>query len=872
MDQLREGQRNIQTQEGKLGVLCKEIDNARVEFKELNSLSQMEHKNIANARLRLAELHKECSEWETRVAAVKEKFTNEDLRLRSAKSTGNDQIRLLQSDLLKLHADLKSKKRALEEVERLRKSIEMESESRQREINQQLLVLSRDTEEASRALMSVQSTLRSSRLEEEQLHNQKRQLEDELQQLEDRRISDSRRLASEIEDGIRRKKELEQQISSTEKRARASKDQLLAMQNEMELLRSAVEDLQRSKSELERIASDRQRAMTEDATASQQQTQAALRAARQASIEAEQKRAQCDSIESECRAAERKCEDLRRVAKEQEAEVEKHQSAVKVLQAEHNKCAKELQTLKREEDEARLRLQALRASTEGEDREAEDVHRRLNTLRDEEADLKDRESKLKSSWTQLRKGLEECQNDLHEARLASERERRSLSDLRSRKVMLEADTARCEEELKFLREQMEDEEKRRIAVQAETQRAREELALLRKETMGAQRKHNDALRLESDWKRREGDAVEIQNKLRMEMESLASAVTAERHKLESISRDRDAALKEMKLVSEEFGNVQRELASAKVALESVVSQQKHALSIKEELQAEISRIREAEKVELLRAERVNESYKELERRLQEVRAELTREESSYARVKSRSMEEESKLAERHRALYSATEELSKIERLMTDLHSNIHDERGKAIEEISRLGQVKQSVESQMFMFSEAKRRSDRLSGRGGGARVYAPTALVSSRENAHTTPGQRVAQLESNHMTESSREEAVTALMVGHLDEGIGRSDASKKSTTRNESAVRWDGSGSNVQSLGYSDVEQKLDNKSAETRNRTDMVKVGDEVPEEYSSSNLRSEISDLRTEMRKLSDQSAAVLRNTEAAKVTANARTH
>ncbi|CAE7841290.1 unnamed protein product, partial [Symbiodinium microadriaticum] len=207
VEQLRDGQRGIQTQESKLNSLRKEINDARVEFGELNSLSQMEHKNIATARSRLAELHKECSDWETRVASVKEKYTNE------------------------------AKKRALDETDRLRKSMEVESESRQRELNQQLLVLARDTEEASRALMSAQAAVRSARLEAEELQNRKKHMDGELQLLEDKRVAESRRLASEIEDGLRRKKELEQKISSTEKRHRSTNDQLSALQGEMELLR-----------------------------------------------------------------------------------------------------------------------------------------------------------------------------------------------------------------------------------------------------------------------------------------------------------------------------------------------------------------------------------------------------------------------------------------------------------------------------------------------------------------------------------------------------------------------------------------------------------------------------------------------------------
>lgn len=877
VEQLREGQRTIQTQESKLTTLRKEIDDARVEFAELNNLSQLEHKNITSTRNRLAELHKDCSEWETRVAAMKDKFTNEDMRYRNAKSLGTDQIRLLQSDLLKLEADLKAKKRALDETDKLRKALEVEADSRQRDINQQLLVLARDLEDATRNLSSAQGAVRTARLELEQVQSQKKHVEEELQLLEDKRVGEARRMSTEIEDGVRRKKELDVKIASAEKRHRAVKDKVTSLEAERDLLAHAVEDLQRNKGEIDRVAKERQRAMEDELAATHQQTQVAARAARQSLSDAEQKRAECDAIEGECRIAERRYEELRRLAKEQESEVERLQGTAKALQSEHSKWTKEIHTLKRDEEELKMRLQMLRSNTDGEDREAEDVRRRLTLLRDEEADLKDREGKLKTAWAQMKKSLDDCQSELQEARAASERERRALSDIRSKKVMMEADIARCEEELRFAQDQMEEEDKRRMVLQVETQKSREELAQIQRETMAAQRRHNEALRVESEWKRREGDAVQIQNRLRMEMESLGTAVTAERHKLDALSKDRAAVMKETKSTQEELSSAQRELASVKVSLESAMAQQMHVQSVKEELQLQISRLREAEKVELLRAERVNESYKDLERRLKEVRAELSREEGSYARVKSRSIEEESKLAERHRSLYSATEELSKIEGIMSDLHSNIHEERGKAIEEISRLGQVKQSVQSQMFMLSEAQRRSDRMAGvlshpvttygsdftnvSSGGNKVSYMSPISSGEEGG--IPRSRHGQFKSAMST--SAERVTWAASDGH-----------------GSSTSKW-GSEGGVTSISHSfsrpapdfSHEHKSDTGSGEeaveVASGYDRFRVEERNhQDEYSTGGLHSEISDLRAEMQKLSAQSAAVLRDAETAGGAAKSR--
>jgi len=715
VQKLQEGQSDIAEQESKKAMVVKELEDARREFEELSGLSQLEHKNILASRERLTDLHKECAQWESRVAAVKEKFTEEDMKFRHAKSAGTDEIRILQSDLLKLQSEVKLKRRSLHEAERLRKSIEEESEVRQRELGQQQLLASREVEDMQRNLSSVKSELRSLNLQLEQLQAQKKQEQLELQRLEDRRATESRKLIAEIDDSKRRLGDIEKQTASSEKKCRTVKEQLSSLETEKSLLTQAVEDLTRSQAELDRSAAERRRVAEEEAEAAQQHAQAVSRLSRQATASAEQKRAECDAITAECRTMERRSEDLKRLLREQEELLERSRQAIKGLEVEHCRRVKDMQGLSSEEEELRIRLQALRSSIEGDTRKADDVRRRLSLLHDEESDLKEREGRLKSTQSQLKKTLEECQDEVNELRTMSERERRALSDARSKRSMIEADIARCEEELKFSKEQAEEEARRHAELVRETQRAREEAAKVQKEVINAQRRHNEAVRVETEIRRRESDATHLQNKLRIEAESLATTINSEKHTVETLSAERNNIIKEIKSAKDELRVVRRELDSANVALESCMAQQQLSSSVKEELEIEISRIREAEKVELLRAERINESYKDLERRLKEIRNELSREESTYARVKSRSMEEESKLAERHRSLYAATEELSKIEGVMSDLHKNLHQERGKAIEEISRLSQAKQSVLSQMFHMSEARTRSNRIGDTGMG-------------------------------------------------------------------------------------------------------------------------------------------------------------
>jgi hypothetical protein len=255
------------------------------------------------------------------------------------------------------------------------------------------------------------------------------------------------------------------------------------------------------------------------------------------------------------------------------------------------------------------------------------------------------------------------------------------------------------------------------------------------------------------------------------------------------------------------------------------------------------------------------------------------------------MEEETKLAERHRSLYSATEELSKIEGIMSDLHSNIHEERGKAIEEIGRLGQVKQSVQSQMFMLSEAQRRSERMSG-GAGAMargVTSPplTASYASEFSSKVTSGGNKVSYTSPTTSSSADGIGQSRSRLAPFSTQSAASSSSERvrwvaSEGHGSSSSRW-GSEGGVTSIshsasapGFAHVEQKSEGGSDRDRDAAgsdtdyDIEREdGDEV-QGYSAGGLHSEISDLRAEMQKLSAQSAAVLRDAESAGSAAKSR--
>jgi hypothetical protein len=184
--------------------------------------------------------------------------------------------------------------------------------------------------------------------------------------------------------------------------------------------------------------------------------------------------------------------------------------------------------------------------------------------------------------------------------------------------------------------------------------------------------------------------------------------------MESLRNEKASLVSEFKQAKEECRHSQKELSSVSSSLEASRAQMAHLDTAKESLQGELGRLRDSMSLEIARAERTSESYKDHERRLRDLRADLAREEAAYERAKSRNAEEEARYAQSRRALHVATDELSKIEASVTEANELIHSQRNKAIEEISQLGQLKHSVQQDVLGLSDAKQRQERLSLRGG--------------------------------------------------------------------------------------------------------------------------------------------------------------
>jgi chromosome segregation ATPase len=473
------------------------------------------------------------------------------------------------------------------------------------------------------------------------------------------------------------------------------------------ILRHSVEEMRRQQGDMERAAEVRRRTTEEELSQAQHQVQVAMRAARQADGEKETKRAELEAMALELRSMERRLDELKRQAREQEMLLDSRRDSVKALDIDRDRRFKDTATQRKEEEELRHQSQLLRASIDNFSRENEELKRRLAALKEEESSLKDSEMRMQSALLQSRKAVEGAQIELDELRASSERERRALADLRTKKSVAEAEMSRLEESLKFETERVGQESLHRAEAESEMARCHEDMIRSQRALASVEKRLEDAVRREDELKRNEAALKSSMEKLRLEVESLGCVQTNEKATVATAKEELREINLEIRRGKESLRAVQQEVQTGQLGLETLQAQRDHLESVKDELSAELNRIRESARAEFHRVEKLETTYSEADQRLKAVRADLIATEQTYEHMRNLTAEEEQRVQAQRRSLRHTLDELNKVERLVSEGHKQVYEERQRAMIEIGQLSQAKQSAQAHMFLTSEAQRRLD---------------------------------------------------------------------------------------------------------------------------------------------------------------------
>jgi chromosome segregation ATPase len=251
-----------------------DLEASRKNLQDVIAMNEIESKNLQVSKNRCVELRKELASMEEALFSVKESIAEKENKIRITKSIAADQLRILSNDLNKISSDFQVKKRNMGELEKVSSMMEEEIAIRRRDLESNLLTLTRETEQENGKLASMRNDIRVCKVEIESLKSNKRQLEHDLTRLQDMAMSEKRQREQYEIEMKRRADVLERSVGESERKARVVKESVLTLENEHKMLQHSVEELRRQKNDLERSAEMRRRTSEEEVNQTQQQVSA----------------------------------------------------------------------------------------------------------------------------------------------------------------------------------------------------------------------------------------------------------------------------------------------------------------------------------------------------------------------------------------------------------------------------------------------------------------------------------------------------------------------------------------------------------------------------------------------------------------------
>jgi chromosome segregation ATPase len=156
-DQMMKDKAELESLSSSKQATQREIDSLLRKTSDVKSLLEIEERSLQSTRARLMTAREETERWENACVTARAQADEEEMKLKHVKSVAIDQIKALQVDASKLQSDLKSSRRAVEDVDSNRRRIEEEAIKRRSDLDAQLLAASRDLEETLRRTSSLKA-------------------------------------------------------------------------------------------------------------------------------------------------------------------------------------------------------------------------------------------------------------------------------------------------------------------------------------------------------------------------------------------------------------------------------------------------------------------------------------------------------------------------------------------------------------------------------------------------------------------------------------------------------------------------------------------------------------------------------------------
>lgn len=498
-------------------------------------------------------------------------------------------------------ARLEVKKEAarLREMELGAKQAEMEEAVRQAE------------QEASRAHDAEMAR----RLAEEEINRLKQEMQQALEQAQEeaKKSAEAMRLMAE-QQARKEREEAEQRAAEEARRAQQAEQEIARLKHEAEVTRRQLEQQAKIAADQARSAAeqDAARKQTEELARAQKEAEDILRRAEEeaarahaAELARQQAEAEIERLRLEAQAA-KQTADAVRIAAEQEAariraeetakkQHEMEQAAQKAAELARQQAEKEIEAIKRQAEQERLRLeeQAIRAAEMARTEAVNEAQLKADAeaqraLQAEQARLQAEQeiARLKAEAESARKQIEEqLSSEVARSEIEHEVARARAEELANKQAEIEDMAQKAEEDAQRARAA----EEARLKAEAEIERLRLEVEAARKNVL-----HNATDNFDT---RQDNSVVQVLEQKQHEMEEVARRAKAEAERALAAEKSRLDAQAEIERLREEVAvatlQAQAQLsrdAERAIAEEEAIRQRAAVLANKEaEIQAAIQR-------------------------------------------------------------------------------------------------------------------------------------------------------------------------------------------------------------------------------------------------------------------------------------------
>jgi len=689
----KSAQENAVAAETRRVVAEKDLRELHSQIESATNASNKLEKSTREAR----DLHIECSRelhvLQAKWHEVQNQVLDEENKLKRVSVEGSKKLCELQLEFDTSIAEHRRREQACSAMDKQVSEAREEIERKTRESTSVLDKLQKDADLATEAVRQARAEQRGIQREISQFNKKKQQLQSEITEMEDLLTSERGHRRTNEEEFKRHIEQLQRLLTDTELRWRNLKEEVRVLETAAADARVVCEQQRRAHTEAERTHRRRIQEVEDILFAKKEEAQFASRAVKSSNSALETSQFELEQVTHDLRSAERQLTTARSALTEQSTTLDDLCATIRTTQGQLALASTQLEAVKQTRENEQARVNVIKSQLVADSKTLDDLTKKIHSTRLADIGasevLKALEKDIKE-LTDTRDSARQSHEDI-QARL--ENDRRNALELRTRRITLENESKRLENELIFTKDRIADAVARRQSSETELERTRDAFSLAQHELCGIQKQVLEARRVYDDIAASTTNSKNERDRCSTEMESTSMRLSQENNTLRELQTEKREILLSLRSLREDLRLLQGHHSSAVSTLDLSLSQTKLAEASKQTLNDDVSLLRDTIRTEQVRLNTTIEAQAQAETVARNLKAEISSLTVSLENVRVNIRNEEHVLNERRRSLQDATSQLLQTERDLKVSLQSAHQEREALLNEIGRLGAARQAAE-----------------------------------------------------------------------------------------------------------------------------------------------------------------------------------